>query len=174
MALTRKKKDSLLAEYESGFSQVSNAFLLGFKGISVPDVTELRSKVRENGAGYLVVKNTIALRATNGTALAELQEHFQGPTAVAYTDGDVVALAKVLTDFAKDVPAIEFKAGIVDSSPVGAEDIKELAGLPSREALIAKLLFLMQSPVTRLTRGLNAITRDFVVVVDQIRQQKEE
>ncbi len=174
MALTRAKKESLLEEYENGFAKVGNAFLLGFKGVSVPQVTDLRSKVRQSGASYLVVKNTLALRATTGTALAELQEHFDGPTAVAFTDGDVVSLAKTLSDFAKDVPAIEFKAGIVDSSPVAAEDIKELAGLPSREALIAKLLFLMQSPVTRLARGLNAITRDFVVVIDQIRQQKEE
>ncbi len=174
MALTRAKKESLLAEYEEGFAKVPNAFLLGFSGVSVPEVTELRSKVRESGGGYIVVKNTLALRATNGTALADLQEHFEGPTAVAFTAGDVVSLAKTLSDFAKDVPAIEFKAGIVDSSPVGAEDIKELAGLPSREALIAKLLFLMQSPVTRLARGLNAITRDFVVVLDQVRQQKEE
>lgn len=174
MALTRAKKDSLLADYEGGFAQAPNAFLLGFKGISVPEVTELRAKVREGGAQYQVVKNTLALRATAGKALAELSEHFEGPTAVAYTDGDAVTLAKALTDFAKEVPAIEFKGGVVDSRPVAAEDIKEIAGLPSREELLAKLLFLLQSPVTRLARGLNAITRDFVVVVDQIRQQKEE
>jgi large subunit ribosomal protein L10 len=173
MALTRTKKNELLSDYESGFSEAPHAFLLGFQGISVPQVTELRSQVRKHGGSYLVVKNTLALRATDGKALAELKEQFEGPTAVAYTDGDAVSLAKALTDFAKDVPAVVFKGGVVDSHPVAAEDIKEIAGLPSREELLAKLLFLMQSPVTRLARGLNAITRDFVVVLDQVRQQKE-
>jgi large subunit ribosomal protein L10 len=83
-------------------------------------------------------------------------------------------VAKALTDFAKDVPAIQLKAGLVEGRPVPAEQIKEIAQLASREALIAKLLFLLQSPVTRFVRVLAALPRSFVVVLDQVRQQREQ
>lgn len=174
MALTRAQKDELIDKYQSGLAEAPHAFLLKYQGISVPQDTELRAKVRESGGSYLVVKNTLALRAVDGKALGELKEHFTGPTAVAFTDGDVVALAKTLTQFAKDVPVLEFKAGLVNHQAVAGEQVKEIASLPSRDELIAKLLFLLQSPVTRLARGLAAITRDFAVVLEQIRKQREQ
>jgi len=174
MALTRAQKDDLIEKYEAGLAQAPHAFLMAYQGISVPQVTQLRAKVRESGGSYMVVKNTLALRAIDGKALGQLQEHFTGPTAVAFTDGDVVALAKTLTQFAKDVPVMEFKAGLVNSQVVEGSEVKEIASLPSREELIAKLLFLLQSPVTRLARGLAAISRDFVVVLEQIRKNREQ
>lgn len=174
MALSRQDKETLIAQYEEGLARAPHAFILGYKGITVPQVTELRQKVRESGGSYLVVKNTLALRAIDGKALAELKEQFEGPVAVAFTDGDAVALAKTLTQFAKDVPAIEFRGGMVDSQAIAGEQVKEIASMPSREELLAKLLFLMQAPVTRFVRVLAAIPRDFVVVLDQIRAQKEE
>lgn len=173
MALSRTRKEELLQSYEDGLAKADHAFLLGYKGISVPQVTDLRDKVRESGGTYVVVKNTLALRAIDGKALGELKEQFVGPTAVVFSDGDVVALAKALTQFQKDVPVIEFKGGVVNSQAIEAEQVKDIAALPSREELIAKLLFLLQSPVTRFARVLNAITRDFVVVIDQIAKQKE-
>ena len=102
-----------------------------------------------------------------------LAEHFSGPTSVAYSDGDVVALAKVLTEFAKTVPAIEFKGGLLDGSPLDVQEIKQIAELPSREDLVAKLVFLLQSPIARLVRGLGAITPQLVHVLEQIRLKKE-
>ena len=174
MALSRQKKETLVSQYEEGLAQAPHAFIMGYKGITVPQVTELRQKVRESGGSYLVVKNTLALRAIDGKALAGLQEQFDGPIAVAFTDGDAVALAKTLTQFAKDVPTIEFKGGLVNSQVIAGEQVKEIASLPSREELIAKLLFLLQAPVTRFVRVLGAIPRDFVVVLDQIRAKKEE
>jgi large subunit ribosomal protein L10 len=173
MPLTRADKEKLIAEYQEGLALAPHAFLLGFKGISVPQVTELRNRVRATGGEYLVVKNNLALRAIDSTALAALEEHFVGPTAVVYSTSDPVALAKALTDYAKDVPAIEFKAGMVERRAVAAGQIKEIAQLPSREQLIAKLLFLMQSPVTRFARVLAAVPQSLVVVLDQVRQQKE-
>ena len=161
MALTREQKQGMVEEYGGGLSEAPHAFLLDYQGITVPQDTELRRKVRATGGDYLVVKNRLALRAIEGRSLAELSEHFQGPTAVAFTD------------YAKEVPALEFKAGMVDHQMVAGEEIEEIASLPSREDLIAKLLFLLQSPVTRLARGLAAITRDFVVVLDQVREGKE-
>ena len=120
-----------------------------------------------------MVKNTLALRAIDGAALSALKEHFVGPTAVVFSGKDPVALAKALTDFAKDVPAIKFKAGLVEGRASQAEQIKEIASLPSREELIAKLLYLLQSPVTRFVRVLAAVPQSFVAVLDQIRIRRE-
>ena len=173
MPLTKDEKSELIAEYEEGLAAAPHAFLLDFKGITVPQVTALRDKVRDSGGHYAVVKNTLALRAIDGKALAELKEHFVGPTAVVYSMTDPVALAKALTDFAKDVPAVQLKAGLVESRSIAAGQIKDIASLPSREQLIAKLLFLLQSPIARLARVLAAVPQQLVVVLDQISKQKE-
>ena len=174
MALTRTDKEQLLAEYENGLAQAPHAFLLGYQGITVPQVTELRNKVRASGGEYVVVKNTLALRAIDSKALAQLKEHFVGPTAVVFSQKDPVALAKALTDSVKDIPALQFKAGLVEGRAIAAEQIRDIASLPSREELIAKLLFLMQSPVTRFVRVLAAVPQSFVMVLDQVRKKKEE
>jgi large subunit ribosomal protein L10 len=172
MPLTKEDKSELLQEYEQGLAASPHAFLLGYQGIKVPQVTALREKVRQSGGEYLVVKNTIALRAIDGNALGQLKEHFVGPTAVAF-GSDPVAIAKALTEFAKDVPVLQFKAGLVEGRAVPAAQIKDIASLPSREELIAKLLFLIQSPVTRFVRVLAALPQSLVVVLDQVRQKKE-
>jgi large subunit ribosomal protein L10 len=174
MALSRSKKTDLVEDYTNHLAAAPHAFLLGYQGITVTQDTELRAKVRENGGSYVVVKNRLALIAVDGKPLEGLKEHFVGPTAVAYSEDDPVSLAKALTDFAKDVPAIQFKGGLLNGQQVAAEEIKDIANLPTREELIAKLLFLLQSPVTRLARTLAAVTRDFVVVLDQVAQKKGE
>ena len=173
MPLSRQDKETLLESYRSGLANAPHAYLVAFEGISVPQVTELRHKIRENGGQYVVVKNRVALRAIEGAALEGLQDRFSGPTAVAYTEGDPVGLAKVLTDFAKDVPKFEFKGGVVEGQAVSAEQIDEIATLPTREELLSKLLFLLQSPASRLVRTLAAVPRDLVVVLDQIAKTKE-
>lgn len=173
MPLSPEQKNALISKYEAGLGKAPHAFILGFQGIKVPQVTDLRAKVRESGGTYLVVKNTLALRAIDGQALSALKEQFTGATAVAFTNGDPVALAKTLTQFAKDVPAIQFKGGIVDRQPIAAGQVRDIATMPSRDELIAKVLFLLQSPISRFVRTLAAIPRDFVVVLDQIRQKKE-
>lgn len=173
MPLSRSKKEELVAEYEQGVATAPHAFVFGYQGISVPKVTELRQKIRETGGAYVVVKNRLVLRAIEGKALDDLKDQFQGPTAVVYSDEEPVALAKILTDFQKEVPVIEFRGGLLNGQQVGADEIKEIANLPSREELIAKLLFLLQSPVTRFVRGLAAIPQQFVTVLEQIRQDKE-
>jgi large subunit ribosomal protein L10 len=174
MALTRTDKEQLLAEYENGLAQAPHAFLLGYQGITVPQVTELRNKVRASGGEYVVVKNTLALRAIDSKALAQLKEHFVGPTAVVFSQNDPVALAKALTDSVKDIPALQFKAGLVEGRAIAADQIRDIASLPSREELIAKLLFLLQSPITRFARVLAAVPQSFVMVLDQVRKKKEE
>ena len=173
MARTRSEKQETVQTYQDGLATAPHAFLVGFSGITVPQVTDLRDRVRQNGGHYEVVKNTLALIAINDQPLGDLKEHFTGPTAVAYTSEDVVGLAKALTEFRKEVPAIEFKAGLVDGQAVSAEQLEDIAKMPSREELMAKLLFLLQSPVTRFARVLNALTRDFVVVLNQIAEKKD-
>jgi len=174
MPLNKQDKADLLAEYQGGLAKAPHAFLVGYQGISVPQVTALRAKVRASGGEYVVVKNTLALRAIDSTALGQLKEHFTGATAVVFSKTDPVAIAKTLTDFAKDAPALKFKGGLVEGRAVPADQIKEIAQLPSRDELIAKLLFLLQSPIVRFARVLNAIPQQFVTVLDEVRKQKEE
>lgn len=173
MPLSREQKTALLASYQQGWAQAPHAFLLDYKGITVPQVTELRARVREQGGQYLVVKNTLALRAIEGQALDGLKAQFEGPTAVVYSDGDPVPLAKALTEFAKTAPVLEFKGAIVEQRTVPAEQIREIAELPSREQLVAKLVFLLQSPIARFVRSLGAIPQGFVSVLDQVAKSKQ-
>jgi large subunit ribosomal protein L10 len=173
MALDQATKQRLLEDYTKGFAASANAFVIGYRPMSVPQVDALRAKVRASGGRYQVVKNRLALIATKNSALEPLSEHFQGPTAVAYSGDDAVALAKVLTEFTKGADLLEFRAGVVDGVAVRGEDVRSIADLPSREVLIGKLLYLLQTPITRLVRDLGAITQQFVSALDQIRQQKE-
>lgn len=173
MALSRQQKDALLADYESGLALTQHAFVLGFEGISVPQITELRARVRALGGRYIVVKNTLALRVIGEKPLGQLREQFQGPTAVAFTSGDPVALAKVLTEFAKGAPAIQFKGALLEGQALDGSAVRDIASLPGRTELIGKLLFLLQAPVTRFVRVLAAVPQQFVAVLDQIRIQKE-
>lgn len=173
MALTRKQKEDLAAGYSEVLGDVQHAFVVDFRGVSVPQVTDLRDRVRSSGGQYVVVKNTLARRALEGATIEGLLAHFQGPTAVAYSHEDPVALAKALADFADEVPALEFKGAVVEGREISAEEIQTLAKLPSREELITKLVFLLQSPVTRFVRTLNAIPQQFVNALHQIAQQKD-
>lgn len=173
MALTRKQKEDLAAGYSEALSEVQHAFVVDFRGVSVPQVTDLRDRVRASGGQYVVVKNTIARRALEGAVIESLLTHFEGPTAVAYSHDDPVALAKALSDFAADVPALEFKGAVVEGRKITPDEIETLAKLPSREELITKLVFLLQSPVTRFVRTINAIPQQFVNVLHQIAQQKD-
>ncbi|RMH22164.1 MAG: 50S ribosomal protein L10 [Acidobacteria bacterium] len=172
MPLMRSEKDRLIEHYQQSMAAAPHAFLVDYKGITVNQDVDLRARIREVGGSYEVVKNRLALRAIDGKALAQLKDQFVGPTAVAYAD-DPVALAKVLTGFAKEVPKLELKGGVVEGATIAAEQIKDIAMLPSREELIAKLLFLLQSPITRFVRGLAAIPQQLVVVLDQIAKQRE-
>lgn len=173
MAVSRAKKESLLSGYEEAMASAQHAFVIGFKGITVEQVTELRRRIREKGGHYVVVKNTLARRAVAGKPLESVRDHFQGPTAIAFSLGDPVALAKVLTDFAKEAPVLEFKAGLIEGRPIAANQVGDIASLPSRDELIAKLLYLMQSPITRFVRVLAAAgPQRLAIVLDQVAKKK--
>lgn len=170
----RAQKSEAISDFSEGIGQATNAFVLDFKGITVPQVTELRRQVREAGSEYVVIKNTLALIAMKDTPMQKLTGTFTGMTAVAYNKSDAVALAKALTRFAKDVPAVQFKGAMLAGQVVPAAEIQNIANLPSREELISKVLYLMQHPIRGLAVVLNGTMRNLAVVLDQIAKQKGE
>jgi large subunit ribosomal protein L10 len=172
--MNREEKAAVISEFSEGIGQATNAFLIDFKGITVPQVTELRKQVRESGSSYLVVKNTLALIAVKDSPLTQIKDQFTGMTAVAYNTTDAVGLAKALTKFAKDVPTVQFKGALLDGQIVPVSEIQNIANLPSREQLIAKLLYLMLHPIRGLVTVLSANIRNLAVVLDQIAKQKTE
>jgi large subunit ribosomal protein L10 len=169
---TREQKAQEVSGLTEQIGKASNAFLIDFKGITVPQVTELRKQIRDAHSGYVVVKNTLALIALKDSPIVAMKEHFTGPTAIAYNATDAVVLAKALTRFAKDVPAMQFKGAMLDGKVVPAAQIQAIASLPSRKELIAKLLWVMQQPIRGLATVLQANIRNLAVVLDQIEKQK--
>ena len=169
---TREEKSQEVSELTQQIGKAANAFLIDFKGITVPQVTELRKQVRETNSGYVVVKNTLALIALKDSPIIAMKEQFTGPTAIAFNASDAVVLAKALTRFAKDVPAVRFKGALLNGQVVPADQIQAIANLPTRTELVAKLLFVLQSPMRGLATVLQANIRNLAVVLDQIGKQR--
>ena len=136
-------------------------------------MNELRRKLRESGTEYRVVKNTLIRRAARETDAELIQDHYTGPNALALNYDDPVAPAKVLTEFAKDHPALEIKAGVMGSRVLEGSGIESLSKLPSREVLLAQILSAMQAVPTSMARLLNAVPGSLVNVIQAIKDKKE-
>lgn len=155
--MNRTQKQAQIQSLHEEFDRSPHAIVVDFRGLTVPAVTEFRRKVRQAGSRYRVVKNSLALRALKDTPLEKLTAKFEGPTGVAYTGADPVALAKALVDFAKDHPSLVVKAGLFGGERLlDPEGVKALSAMPSLPELRSRLLGLLNAPASRLVRLLNA------------------
>src|SRR6266850_7031734 len=167
-----KKKEELDA-LQKELSDAKNLFVAQFQGMTVAQDTDLRQKIRQTKSKYRVVKNTLVRKATQGTPAENVSKSFDGSTAIAYNANDPVSLAKALSAYAKANPLFVFKAGMVEGRVVNIGDIANIAAMPSKEELIAKLLFLINSPAQRIAVAVNGVARNLAVVVGQAIEQKK-
>lgn len=169
----RSEKQADLDKLKGELAKVSTVILTTFQGITVQDDTKLRRSVQAAGGSYQVVKNTIAERAASGTPAEKLLSNLKGTNSIAFTNTDPVALAKALTKIAKDVPAFQFRSGIVEGRVISIAEIQQLANLPSKEELLSKIMFLLNAPAQRIALALNALPRNVAVVVSEaVKSQK--
>ena len=168
--MNKAEKQQTVDTLNEHFRSIQSAFLIDYRGVKVVEATELRRKIREIDGCYIVVKNTLATLAAKQTELEKLEEHFQGPTAVAYHQKDVVGMAKVLNEISKTNPNFQFKAALVEGKVVSTSEIQVLASMPSREVLLSKLAFLLKAPLQNLAVVLKAPLRDLGLVLNQIKK----
>ncbi len=150
-------KQPIVDEIKGYAADAKAAVLVDYRGLTVEQDTKLRKALREAGVVYKVYKNTMLVRAFEGTDFAQLDKDLEGPTAVAFSAEDETAPARILNDFAKEAEALQFKSGVVAGTYYDEAGIKTLANIPSRDTLISKLLGSLQSPVTNMARVLNQI-----------------
>ena len=151
------KKAQLVTEVAEQFKNASSVVVVDYLGITVEEATNLRAELRKEGVQFAVVKNSILTRAAKEAGLEGMDDIFKGPSAVAFSNEDVVAPAKILADFAKKVEALEIKAGVVEGKVSSKEEIEALAKLPSREGLLSMLLSVLQAPVRNTALAIKAV-----------------
>ena len=163
----RSEKQQDLDNLKKDLAKVSTVILSTFKGITVEEDNKLRRAVQKAGGTYRVVKNTLAERAASGTPAEPLLKNLTGPNSIAYTATDPVSLAKALSKIAKDVPAFQFRAGVVEGRVLSIAEIQQLSLLPSKEELISKIMFLLGAPAQRMASALAAVNRNVAVTVNE-------
>ena len=168
--MNRAEKQHVVESLSEQLRAVNNLFLIDYRGLKVVDATELRRKIREFDGTYVVVKNTLALRAAKEHGLGHIESYLQGPTAVAFHRRDVVGMAKLLTEISKAYPNFQFKAALIEGKVVPPTEIQKIAALPSREVLLSKLVFLLKAPMQRLVGALKAPARDLALVLKQVQK----
>ncbi len=171
---SREQKQTDLNALTSELSNSKSAMIVSFNKLTVAKDQEFRSQLRDAGAKYQVVKNTIARLAVKGTPYEDASEHFKGVTGIAWTENDAVVLSKTVSKFIKDnADFFSFKAGVVDGKVVDLKQVEAIASLPSKEELISKLLYVLNAQAQRIVTVINAVPRDLAVVIKQIGEKKE-
>ena len=172
--MARPEKVAAVAEIKADIEASHAVFVTDYRGLKVSQLGELRDKLREVGTEYKVVKNTLTSLAADEVELEDFKPLLVGPTAVAYAKEDAVANAKTLSEFAKESRILEIRGALLEGTVIGPEQIQELADLPSREVLLAKVVGGMQAPISGFVSVLHGTLRQFVYALDAVRQQKEE
>ena len=170
---TREQKQRDLEALAQQFQTATTGMLIGFKKLTVAKDQELRRQLRDAGARYSVVKNTLARKAAEGTPFAQAADHFKGVTALALAEGDPVQLSKAISKFVRENPEVfTFKAGVVEGRVIALRDVEAIATLPSKEELISKIMFLINAQAQRLATVIGAVPRNLAVVVRQAGEMK--
>lgn len=171
--MRKVEKEAFVQDFEQRVSSAPALYLTDFTGLNVKAMTQLRARLREIGAEYLVVKNRLALRALERLGLPDVRQHLKGPTGVVIGHDGPVEAARVLREFAQEHeqrPAV--KAGLVERAVLGPQDIERIARLPSRDVLRAQVLGLMQAPLAALAGVLEAKLRETLGLVEALRAQR--
>lgn len=170
--MARPEKEAVVKELTDKFTSAKSLVITDYLGLNVAEMTELRSKLREAGVEFKVVKNTLATIAANDVEMEEMTEYFSGPTAIAFGEDDAVSPAKILVEFAKDHEVLEIKAGLLNGEIIAKEKVESLAEIPSREELLAKAFASMKAPLSGLVNVLQGNIRGLVQVLNQIKEEK--
>ena len=170
--MARPEKEAVVKELTDKFGTAKSLVITDYLGLNVAEMTELRSKLREAGVEFKVVKNTLATIAANDVEMEEMTEFFSGPTAIAFGEDDAVSPAKILVEYAKDHEVLEIKAGLLNGEIISKEKVESLAEIPSREELLAKAFASMKAPLTGLVNVLQGNIRGLVQVLNQIKEEK--
>jgi large subunit ribosomal protein L10 len=171
--MNRAEKESKVEELTARLKESSAILVADYRGLSVAEARELRNSMREAGAAYEVVKNSLVERAADAAGIEELKQHLEGPTALAFCSGEAAPPAKVLARYAKEFKPLEIKGGILDGKGIDIETVKFLASLPSREVLLGQLAGALQGPIRGLVTVCSGPIRGLVTALSQIQEQKE-
>jgi large subunit ribosomal protein L10 len=166
-SMKREDKEKQAAALREELRRARTVILSSFERLTVAQDAELRRRLAETGAKYKVVKNTLIERAAQGTAVEAVAQKLRGTTSLAYTESDAVPLAKALTAYAKENPALTFKAGVVEGRVIVLDELVMVANLPSREQLLSQVLFLINAPARRVAGSLAGVARNLAFVMQQ-------
>src|ERR1039458_10382606 len=171
--MNREQKAVAIAEIAIQIDESHAIFAVDYRGISVPQVAELRAKLRDADATFKVVKNSLTERAAEEAGADTLKEYLAGPTALTFVHGDVATAAKAIADYGRAIQLLPFKGGLMDGSPLDLDQLRSLSRLPSREVLYGQLVGLVASPVTGVVRSLSALLGGLASALGQVRDKKE-
>jgi len=172
VSLRRQEKVEVVERLTQLLSNSSASILTDYRGLKVAEITELRRKLRDLGAEYRVVKNTLTARAAANAGIKGLEPWLEGPVAIAFSAKDPAAMAKVLNDFARTHKVFSIKAGVLEGQVIGPESVQALANLPSREELLARVVGGFQAPISGLVSVLQGTIRQLVYVLDAVREKQ--
>jgi large subunit ribosomal protein L10 len=171
--MNRDEKAVAIAEIASNIDESEAIFAVDYRGISVAQVAELRSKLRDADATFKVVKNSLTERAADQAGAESLKDFLAGPTALTFVRGDIAVAAKAIADYARATQMLPFKGGLMGGEALDVEQLRSLSRLPSREVLYGQLVGVVASPVSGLVRTLGALVSGLAVALGQVREKKE-